>query len=146
MGYESRVYLGLHHHNHNVDPDKDFVQKVAVFDLAKMGHDFASLFDKEIAEVTKTKRGKEKIKLKLELFNENGTKAFVRDSYGDILTYTEDLDKVLAYLKNEIDNGEKYRRLISFYAYLKSIKDNINDWNYDCDNYSRHIILIHYGY
>ena len=146
MGYESRVYVGLHHHYYNAKPDKEYVQKIATFELSKMGYDFSKLFDLPIAETTKTKKGKEKIKLKFELFNENGTKAIIKDRYGDILTYTENLDKVVEYLENKIDEGETYRRLISFYTYLKSIKDNIKDWNYDCDKYSINVVLIHYGY
>lgn len=131
MGYESKIFVC---NVYNLHDDKDRIKygnKIAVFDLCKMGYDkyngktFTQLFDTPI---------------NFDLFLDGDEDNEVtEDKYGDILTYTEDIDSVIEWLEEFITDVD-YRRAELFLEFLVALQGQIvtNKW----DN----IVLVHYGY
>ena len=130
MGYESRIYVGLRYHHEGTD--KDFATKVATFYLSKMGFDFPHIFNKPID---------------FEMYIDDSDDVINEDCYGCVCKYT-DIDTVLKYLEDEIANGNDYRRLLMFHAFVKNLKDNISVWEIRKDNMqsTHELVFVHYGY
>lgn len=132
MGYESRVFVGWRNHFSTTrDEDKDYAQRLAIFDLSKMGNGFTDIFDKPID---------------FDMYREDGYALIEEDDYGDVCKYTT-LNKIYKYLKEEIKKGEDYRRLLFLYSFVKDLKKNKDKWEHKSPDgsYSK-LVFVHWGY
>ena len=132
MGYESRVFVGWRNHFSTTKVgDKDYAQRLAIFDLSKMGHGFVDIFDKPID---------------FDMYKEDGNTLVEEDDYGDVCKYTT-LNKIYKYLKEEIKKGEDYRRLLFLYSFVKDLKKNKDKWEHKSpDGSYSNLVFVHWGY
>lgn len=122
MGYESRVFVALKCELTKVDKTT-YVFSITLSDmrLSKMWNGFTNLFTN---------------KVDWKLCGDNDID-LTKDCYGNICTYTSDIQSVITFLEH-CEEKEHYRRITPLLAMLKAYV--AEDW--DCDE----LILIHYGY
>lgn len=132
MGYESRIYVVRTDARFNWN-GKPYGSKIAIFDLCNMGSEkyngvkFTELFDKEND---------------CSIYADDGDTEIIEDNYGDKLSYTTDVNKVISWLEaSEADDS--YRRAELFLNFLKTLNQQIKLGKWDVFN---NIRLVHFGY
>lgn len=124
--YGSRVYVVTYY---DIAGMKHYAERIATFDLCKMGRydnmSFTDLFDYYNDDC--------------ELYADDGNTEIVEDCYGEKLTCTDDIKRVVDWLE-KAENEENYRRAELFLDFLKTIlrQQEQGKWG--------NIRLIHYGY
>ena len=129
MGYESKIIVADKHTYSS--GDTPWYEDIAIIDMSCMGynkyddkkgsHTFKELFDLKLEEDEAV------------YIDDNNAKN--TDCYGDTISYTDDIEGMITWLKNA-NEVEHYRRIDLLIGLLESI--DINKWE--------HIILMHYGH
>lgn len=109
-------------------------QELARFDLSCMGHDtydgkmFRDLFSTPIDFDIYVNHTDEVV---------DDDDFYRTDCYGEVCKYTKDINSIIHWLE-EAEKHEHYRRAKMFLDFLKSFKDQINEYDEIC--------IVHYGY
>lgn len=124
--YGSKIYVVT---VYNVSGLKPYGNQIAIFDLCKMGDRYNGLSFTDLFDYYND----------CSIYADDGNTEIIEDCYGEKLTCTDDIKKVVEWLE-EAENKETYRRAELFLDFLKTIlkQQEQGKWG--------NIRLIHYGY
>lgn len=127
MGYDNRVHIVAIHENEN--EKSHWAEHLMTIELRGMANGFKDLFDKEVEDFYFfLANAKSETILGYDPYKDK----HYEDVYGDRLTYTKDIKKVIEWLKVAMEksksqyNGSPYRRETMLYRVLNNFK--LYDW------------------
>lgn len=123
MGYESKLYI-VERGSLKDDDGKTYARVLAMFDMCKMGYHFVEMFEKETD---------------LYFYGSDGNTRIVEDMYGDPIREAN-VEDVIDYLEEAVENGENYRRIFPLLAALKTFYEQKEDGRWD------KLAVLHFGY
>ena len=131
MGYESNVIIVKR--NEYTAPHGRFVfgEQIAQFRMSNMGAGFSDLFRRE---------GKE---IDFDLYIRSGDEGTMLDYYGEHCKMIE-LSTLADYLKEQINNGDNYRRLKPLLALIEAFDPE--QWEAETPRIKEHLYAVHFGY
>lgn len=128
MGYDNRVHIVAIHDN-NGNEKSHWAEHLMTIELRGMADGFKGLFDKEVEDFYFfLSNAKAETSLGYDPYKDE----HYEDVYGDRLTYTKDIKKVIEWLKADMEkskaeySGKPYRRDTMLYNVLKGFK--LYDW------------------
>lgn len=127
MGYDNRVHIVAIHEFKN--EKSHYAEHLMTIELRGMANGFVDLFDKEVEDFYFFLATSEaEVSLGYDPYKDK----HYEDSYGERLTYTKDIKKVIDWLKIAMEdskseyNGTPYRRETMLYRVLKNFR--LYDW------------------
>ena len=139
MGYDNRVHIVAIHENNN--EKSHFAEHLMTIELRGMADGFTDLFDKKVEDFYFfLSNAESEVSLGYDPYKDK----HYEDVYGDRLTYTKDIKKVIDWLQTAMEKskseygGTPYRRETMLYCVLKNFK--MYDWR------GTTITLVHEGH
>lgn len=127
MGYDNRVHIVAIHEGTN--EKSHWAEHLMTIELRGMADGFKQLFDKEVEDFYFfLSNAESEVSLGYDPYKDK----HYEDVYGERLTYTKDIKKVIEWLKADMEksraeySGKPYRRDTMLYNVLKGFK--LYDW------------------